>query len=428
MKIAGVWAREILDSRGNPTVEADVVTQSSFGGAAAPSGASTGKYEAVELRDGGKRYGGKGVLKAVENVRTIIGPGLEGMDASKQQEIDLKMRSLDGTGDKSRLGANAMVAVSMAVMRAAAAGSGKQLYEYIGGDKLPQAMFNVINGGKHAGGKLAIQEFMIMPEAETFAERLQMASEIYHTLGQQLEKKYGKSARNVGDEGGYAPQLASTGEALDALVKAVEETGYAKKCPFAMDSAASSFYDEGKSRYDIDGVSMDQGDMIDFYKELANDYNVKSMEDPLHEDDFEGFAKLKEELEGKVQIVGDDLLVTNIRRIKEAIKHNSVSALLLKVNQIGTVSEALDAVKLCRDNNLRIVVSHRSGETEDCFISDFAVGINAEQLKSGAPARGERTAKYNQLLRIEERMFMQKQAAEEEAEIEEEAVKESEEQ
>jgi len=416
MQIVSVWAREILDSRGNPTVEVDVITQGGIGSAAAPSGASTGKHEAVELRDGGSRYLGKGVRKAVENVNTIIAPELEGMDVTKQQEIDLKMRELDGTKDKSRLGANAIVATSMAVLRAAAACDQKPLYKYLGGEKIPEAMFNVINGGKHAGGNLAIQEFLLIPKAKTFSERLQIASEVYHILGKQLVKKYGPSARNVGDEGGYAPQMNKTDEALEALAKAISEAGYEGKCGLAIDAAASSFYNPEKDVYLIDGVEMDNGEMIEFYKELCGMYKIESLEDPFHEEDFDSFAELTAAVRKKVQVIGDDLLVTNISRIKHAIEKKAVTALLLKINQIGTVSEALEAASLCRENNLNIVVSHRSGETEDNFIADFSVGINAAQIKSGAPARGERIAKYNQLLRIEESMFFELEGKSEEIE------------
>ena len=418
MKIISVWAREILDSRGNPTIEVDVLTQNGLGSAAAPSGASTGKHEAVELRDGGKRYLGKGVERAVENVNGIIGPAIVGMEVTDQQAIDLKMKELDGTKDKSHLGANAMVATSMAVMRAAASTSGKMLYDYMGGRKMPEAMFNVINGGKHAGGKLSIQEFMIIPNADSFHERLRMASEIYHVLGIQLKEKYGASAKNVGDEGGYAPQMDKTDQAMDALMAAVEEVGYKDNCMFAVDAAASSFYNPEKGTYDIDGVSMSEEEMIDFYKELSGVYDIKSIEDPFYEESFDAFAQLTKELRPKVQIVGDDLLVTNIERIKEGIENDSMTALLLKINQIGTVTEAMDAAKLCKDNGLGIVVSHRSGETEDCFISDFTIGLNAGQIKAGAPARGERTAKYNQLLRIEERIYLEVAELTEEAEEE----------
>jgi enolase len=401
MKITAVWAREILDSRGNPTVEVDVVAENGFGSAAAPSGASTGQHEAKELRDGGARYLGKGVLNAVDNVNNIIGPALVGMDLDDPAVIDLKMRELDGTRDKSRLGANATVATSMAVMRAASSSSGKMLHEYLGGTTLPRAMFNIINGGKHAGGKLAVQEFMIMPDADTFAERLRMASEIYHVLGKQLTAKYGPAARNVGDEGGYAPPMDNTYVALDSLVAAIDETGYTGRCGLALDAAASSFHSNGS--YAIDGKQIKENDLVDYYADLAKAYPIKSIEDPFYEESFSAFAALVKELPG-VQIVGDDLVVTNVARIRRAMDMKSMTALLLKINQIGTVSEALDAAKLCRNNGLSIVVSHRSGETEDCFIADFAVGINAGQIKTGAPARGERTAKYNQLLRIEERL------------------------
>jgi enolase len=404
MKIQSVWAREILDSRGNPTVEVDVVTESGFGSAAAPSGASTGKHEAHELRDGGPRYLGKGVHGAVDNVNLTIAPALAGMDCSDQRLIDRKLCELDGTKDKSNLGANAIVATSMAVMRACASGNGTLLYEHLGGNILPLAMFNIINGGKHAGGKLAIQEFMIMPSAERFADRLRMASEIYHILGKQLEAKYGPLARNVGDEGGFAPPIDNTYQAFDALVSAVDEAGYNNQCGFAIDAASSSFFENGK--YRIDGKELSENEMIDYYSDLVKAYPIKSIEDPFDEESFGAFAALVKELP-RLQVVGDDLVVTNPERIQMAIQEKSMTALLLKINQIGTVSEALDAAKLCRENKMNIIVSHRSGETEDCFIADFAVGINSGQIKTGAPARGERVAKYNQLLRIEERMNAQ---------------------
>jgi enolase len=403
MKIASVWAREILDSRGNPTVEVEVLTENSFASAAAPSGASTGKHEAVELRDGGKRYGGKGVLKAVANVNDIIAPALIGMDCLSQESIDDKLIELDGTSNKGRLGANAMVATSMAILRAAAASDGKMLHEYLGGSTLPFAMFNIINGGKHAGNGLAIQEFMILPKAELFADRLQMASEIYHTLGKRLAAKYGPSARNVGDEGGFAPNIDNTYKALDAIMEAVAESGYSQNVTLALDCAASSFHDEKTGLYKIDGKDLKETDLVDYYADLCKAYPIKSIEDPFFEESFAAFAALRKEL-SDVQVVGDDLTVTNVERLKMAIEQDSISALLLKLNQIGTVSEAMQAVKICRENQLNVIVSHRSGETEDCFISDFSVGINAGQIKTGAPARGERTAKYNQILRIEERM------------------------
>ena len=399
MKITSVWAREILDSRGNPTLEVDVGTESSFASAAAPSGASTGIHEAMELRDGGARYMGKGVLKAVENVNTIIASSLMGMDVHQQEAIDRRMIELDGTPNKSKLGANAMVATSMAVLRAAAAADSKMLHDYLGGEILPHAMFNIINGGKHAGSGLAIQEFMIIPEADLFSERLRMASEIYHALGKHLIRDYGPSAKNVGDEGGYAPQMANTYQALDAISSAVDELGY--PCSFAIDAAASSFYNEKTDKYSIDGKELSENEMVDYYLDLVKTYPIKSLEDPFYEESFNAFSELRK-TSPTLQVVGDDLVVTNVSRLNKAIQYGSITTLLLKVNQIGTISEAMEAVKLCRKHDINIVVSHRSGETEDCFISDFSVGINAGQIKTGAPARGERTSKYNQLLRIEE--------------------------
>ncbi len=400
MNITAVWAREILDSRGNPTVEVEIFTDNALGSAAAPSGASTGMHEAVELRDKDHRYLGKGVRKAVNNVNTIIAPALVGQDLNLEN-IDRKLLELDGTKDKRKLGANAIVATSMAALRAEAASKGKMLHEYLGGMLLPHAMFNIINGGQHAGNMLAIQEFMIIPEADTFAERLRMASEIYHVLGAHLVKKCGRSAKNVGDEGGFAPPIANTYEALDAISAAVEEAGYDHSCGFALDAAASSFHKGGS--YSIDGKNISENDLVDYYADLVKAYPIISIEDPFHEESFKAFAALKKELPD-TQIVGDDLVVTNVARLKRAIDDNAISALLLKINQIGTVTEAMDAVKMCRENNLNIVVSHRSGETEDSFIADFAVGIEAGQIKTGAPARGERTSKYNQLLRLEERI------------------------
>ncbi|MBU0591148.1 phosphopyruvate hydratase [Candidatus Micrarchaeota archaeon] len=404
MKIEAVWAREILDSRGNPTIEVDVVTENAFASAAAPSGASTGKHEAVELRDGGDRYMGKGVLRAVGSVNGVIAPAIIGMDVHKQKEIDNAMIELDGTSNKSSLGANATVATSMAVLRAAAASDGKMLHNYLGGSRIPHAMFNIVNGGLHAGNKLAIQEFMIVPESDLFSHRLQMASEIYHTLGKQLVRKLGKSARNVGDEGGYAPQLDNTYKVLDEIAAAVEEAGYGGHCSFAMDAAASSFYDENTKKYNIDEKELSESELTDYYVDLVKSYPVKSIEDPFHEESFTAFAGLRKDLP-QLQVVGDDLVVTNVNRLKRAINEKSINTLLLKVNQIGTVSEAMDAVHMCRNNAMNVVVSHRSGETEDCFIADFCVGIDAGQIKTGAPARGERTSKYNQLLRIEERLL-----------------------
>ena len=410
MKIARIHAREILDSRGNPTVEVDVYAETQdagretvWGRGMAPSGASTGMHEAVELRDGGKRYGGRGVLNAVENVNKRIAKTLVEKKLKTQEDADKKLIKLDGTKDKSKLGANAMVATSMAIARCFSCEERKRYYEFLGGKKLPQPMFNILNGGKHAGGKLSIQEFMIMPKGKTFAEMLQMASEIYHTLGKNLVNLYGAGARNIGDEGGFAPPTQTTEEALDVIWEAVEEAGYGKETQLALDCAASSFYESVKRTYNIDGKDVGQEGLQRYYEELAGKYPIASIEDPFQEEDFDGFAQLTQALRGKM-VVGDDLLVTNVERIKMAIEKKSCNALLLKVNQIGTVSEALDAATLCRKNGWNVVVSHRSGETEDTFIADFAVGIEAGYIKTGAPARGERTAKYNQLLRIEERL------------------------
>ncbi|MDO8554918.1 MAG: phosphopyruvate hydratase [Candidatus Micrarchaeota archaeon] len=401
--ITKVHAREVLDSRGNPTVEVDVETEEFLGRGVAPSGASTGIYEAVELRDGGKRYNGKGVLKAVENVNQLIASALVGMEVTEQKDIDERMIALDGTENKSKLGANATVATSMAVARCAAASEGVEVYDYFGGTELPRAMFNILNGGKHAGGKLSIQEFMILPNAKSFSERLQIACETYHILGKYLVKKYGPSAKNVGDEGGYAPQLTSTEEALDAIMHAIEESGY--KSDLALDCAASSFYDEKTEKYNLDGKTTNNSELLDYYISLIKKYPITSIEDPFEENDFGSFADITKTLGSKIQIVGDDLLVTNVKRIKQAIEKKSCNALLLKLNQIGTVTESIAAADMCKKAGWKIVVSHRSGETEDSFIADFAVGINAGQIKTGAPARGERTAKYNQLLRIEEQLM-----------------------
>ncbi len=405
MKITSIKAREILDSRGNPTVEVDVFTDSGFGRAAAPSGASTGAYEACELRDGEKRYLGKGVQNAVENVNKKITKTLIGKNIKDQNDADQRMLKLDGTENKSKLGANAIVATSMAIAKAFAAEQGKQYFEFLGGKRLPQPMFNILNGGKHAGGKLAIQEFMIMPKGKNFAETLQMASEIYHILGKQLSEKYGASARNVGDEGGFAPPIEKCEHAIIAIIKAIEEAGYVKETKLAFDIAASSFYDGVKKTYNFDGDDISTDMLMDYYIDLVEHYpTITSIEDPFQEDDFNSFSILTNELEPKVMIVGDDLLVTNPKRIQKALDIKACNALLLKVNQIGSVSEAINAAQLCRKNNWKIIVSHRSGETEDTFISDLTVGISAEFIKTGALARSERTAKYNQLLRIEEKL------------------------
>lgn len=403
MFIDHIHAREILDSRGNPTVEVDVFTESGFGRASVPSGASTGTNEALELRDKDKRYLGKGVMKAVNNVNTEIRKALLGIDVRDQREIDAIMIELDGTENKSKLGANAILGVSLSVAHAAADSLGISLYRYLGGTNaftLPVPTMNVINGGKHAGNELAIQEFMLQPSgAKTFSEALRMGAETYHTLGAILVKKYGNSAVNVGYEGGYAPPLKNTIDALDALTDAIEEAGYNKKITIGLDSAATEFYKDGK--YKVDGRKLSSGELIDFYAQLVDTYPILSIEDPFEEESFEDFAELTKKLKDTI-IIGDDLFVTNVKRLEQGIKMNAGNALLLKVNQIGTLSEAFDAARLAQKNKFKVVVSHRSAETEDTTIADISVAIGAELIKTGAPARSERNAKYNQLLRIEE--------------------------
>ncbi|KPU62860.1 enolase [Thermococcus sp. EP1] len=409
-EITGIVAREILDSRGNPTIEVDVYTPVAMGRAAVPSGASTGIHEALELRDGGKRYHGKGVKRAVENVNKIIAPELLGMDVTLQRDIDMFMIELDGTENKSNLGANAILGVSLAVAKAAANTLGMPLYRYLGGANayvLPVPMSNVINGGAHAGNDLDFQEFMIMPVgAKSFREAIQMVSETYHTLKKILVEKYGKLAVNVGDEGGFAPPMKEVNEPLDALVKAIEESGYkvGDEIAFALDVASSEFYDENKKVYVVGGKEYTREELIDLYNELISTYPIVSIEDPVNEEDFEGFAIVTKELGKKVQIVGDDFFVTNVKRLRKGIEIGAANALLLKVNQIGTLSEAIDAAYLAFRAGYGVVVSHRSGETEDATIADIAVALNAGQIKTGAPARSDRNAKYNQLLRIEEEL------------------------
>jgi enolase len=403
--IEHIHAREILDSRGNPTIEVDIETNSGFGRASVPSGASTGTNEALELRDKDKRYLGKGVTKAVDNVNNEIQEALLGMDVRDQREIDGIMIELDGTENKSRLGANAILGVSLAVAHAASDSLGISLYRYLGGTNaftLPVPTMNVINGGKHAGNELSIQEFMLQPSgAKTFSEALRMGAETYHTLGAILVKKYGNSAVNVGYEGGYAPPLKNTTDALDALLSAIEEAGYDKKITIGLDSAATEFYKDGK--YKVDGRKFSSGELVDFYSDLVRTYPILSIEDPFEEESFEDFAELTKKLKDTI-IIGDDLFVTNVKRLEQGIKMNAGNALLLKVNQIGTLSEAFDAARLAQKNRFKVVVSHRSAETEDVTIADISVAIGAELIKTGAPARSERNAKYNQLLRIEEEL------------------------
>jgi enolase len=403
-KILSVKAREILDSRGNPTVECELKTNKGVVVASVPSGASTGVHAALELRDGGKRYGGFGVLKAVRNVDKIA-KKIKGMDPSKQREIDDLMIKLDGTQNKSNLGANAILSVSVACCKAAAQAKGLEVYEYISemyGTKpsMPVPYFNVINGGKHAGSKLAIQEFMIAPiGAKTFSEALRIGSETYHALKKIIEHKYGRTAVNVGDEGGFAPPITKTQEAFDVIKDALIKARYSSKVELAIDAAATSFYKNG--RYYIDLKEKSPHQLIEYYEKLVQkNPKLVSIEDPFMEEAFEDFAELNKAL--KIQIVGDDLTVTNTARLQKAIDKRSCNCLILKINQIGTLTEALNAATLCRAVGWKIMVSHRSGDTTDDFIADLAVGIGASQIKSGAPCRSERLAKYNRLVRIEE--------------------------
>ncbi len=407
--IIKIGAREILDSRGNPTVEADVFTKGGLSRASVPSGASTGKYEACELRDGGKRYLGQGVLKAVSNVNNVITKKIVGQDCTKQKEMDELMIELDGTPNKSNLGANAILAVSMAVCKAGALESNMPLYEYIAeladskGVTLPIPQMNVINGGMHAGIKNDFQEHMIVPfGAKTYSDALRMCSETYHTLKKNLKEKFGNSAILVGDEGGFVPPLKNIDERLNLISEAIEELGYSKEFGLAIDAAASEFYDNGC--YKIMGKEYSSEGLTEFYSEMCEKFRIISIEDGLSEDDWDGWIKLKSRLGKKIQLVGDDLLVTNVERIRKAIKLDACDALLLKLNQIGTVTEALDAFKLARGAGWNVIVSHRSGSTEETFFADLVVGLDAGEFKYGAPARSERTCNYNQLLRIEEEL------------------------
>jgi len=406
MEISDIIAREILDSRGNPTVEVDVYTESAKGRFAVPSGASTGTNEALELRDKDSRYGGKGVQKAVDNVNNIIADRIIGMDAADQKGIDRAMIELDGTPNKSRLGANAILGVSIAAAKAAAASLEIPIYKYLGGPNaclLPAPCMNVINGGAHAGNALDIQEHMLVPYgAKTFKEALRMNAEIYHALKKILKDKYGVNATNIGDEGGYAPPMKEASEAFDAITKAIDETGYAKEVKIGIDCAATGFFDDGA--YTIAGKKYSTSQLAYFYKDLAATYPIAFIEDAFAEEDWAGFQLLTKEIGAKVQIIGDDLFVTNINRLRKGIEQKACNSLLLKVNQIGTLSESLEAAELAFRNSYSVLVSHRSGETEDTFIADLSVALNSGQIKTGAPCRSDRTAKYNQLLRIEEEL------------------------
>jgi len=408
--IADVYAREILDSRGNPTVEVEVFLEDgTMGRAAVPSGASTGAYEAVELRDGDKeRYMGKGVLKAVENVNTAIAPELIGLDALDQVEVDRTMIDLDGTPNKGNLGANAILGVSMAVAKAAAKSLEMPLYKYLGGINakvLPVPMMNILNGGKHADNNVDIQEFMVMPlGAPNFAEALRMCAEIFHNLKSVLKGKGLNTA--VGDEGGFAPNLKSNEEALQVIMDAVTKAGYkpGEDIMLALDVAATELYKDGKYHLEGEGTVKTADEMIDFYEELSGKYPIISIEDGLSEDDWEGWQKLTARLGKKVQLVGDDLFVTNTERLAKGIGTGTANSILIKVNQIGTLTETFDAIEMAKRAGYTAVVSHRSGETEDATIADIAVAANAGQIKTGAPSRTDRVAKYNQLLRIEEEL------------------------
>jgi enolase len=407
-KITKVRAREVLDSRGNPTVEVEVWAGAAMGCAIAPSGASTGVHEALELRDNDRsRYSGKGVLRAVDGVNTKIAKAITGLDCSKQEEADRAIIELDGTENKKNLGANAMVATSMAVAKCAAACMSVPLYRRFDphASILPVPMLNVLNGGKHAGTRLSPQEFMIVPTgAPSFREALRMAAETYHTLAGILKASYGASAKNVGDEGGYAPNIKTTSEALGCLINAIEAVGYTKEISLAIDPAASSFYDSGRERYFLDGRSLTAPELVDYWTDIAGDYPIVSIEDPFNEEDFESFAALTERIGSRVQVIGDDIFVTNVRRIRKGIEKCAANSVLIKLNQVGTITETRDAIDLARRNGWTTVVSHRSGETEDTTIADFTVGFGTGQIKTGAPARGERTSKYNRLLRVEEEL------------------------
>lgn len=401
-KIIKIKARQVLDSRGNPTIECEIFTNKSKGSAIVPSGASIGKYEALELRDKEKAYHGKSVLKAINNINKIT-PKLIGKEITKQQDIDKLLDELDGTPNKSNLGANATLAVSLASAVAASNSLNKPLYKYLGNKtNLPIPFCNIINGGKHSEGDLKIQEFMIVPiKAKSFSEATQMVAEIYYTLKEDIEDKYGKLATHVGDEGGFAPPIKNPYEALDLISKAIEENNYKENVKIAIDAAASEFYTGTQYQIEQEKV-LNSNKLIEYYKDLIKKYPIISLEDPFDQDDFESYRELKKKI--KIQIVGDDLLVTNKDRIEHAIKQKLCNCLLLKVNQIGTLSEALEAFKLASKAGWKTMVSHRSGETEDTFISDLSVALGCGQIKLGAPCRGERTSKFNRLLRIEEEL------------------------
>ncbi|MCI9110734.1 MAG: phosphopyruvate hydratase [Bacilli bacterium] len=405
-KIIDIKAREILDSRGNPTIEVDVKLKSGIvGRASVPSGASTGQREALELRDNDDRYMGKGVLKAVNNVNNIIKPVLIGMDATNQQLIDQTMINLDGTDTKSKLGANAILGVSMATLKAASKNQNKELYQYIdNGTLLPKPMMNILNGGMHADNGLDFQEFMIIPNADTIKERVRIGSEIFHNLKKVL-KQQGYNT-NVGDEGGFAPNFKTNIEALDAIIEAIKEAGYTpgKDVNIALDVAASEFYENGLYNLKGENKKLTTNELISYYENLINNYPIVSIEDPVDENDWEGFTQITERLGNKLQLVGDDLFVTNKKYLQKGIDLKAGNAILIKVNQIGTITETLETIKLAKQNGYKTIISHRSGETEDTTIADLAVALNLGQIKTGSLSRTDRVAKYNRLIRIEEKI------------------------
>jgi enolase len=410
VKIARITAREILDSRGHPTVETDVILENGLiGRAAVPSGASTGAHEALELRDGdSRRYTGKGVKKAVQNITQTIAPRLVGMDPGDQKKVDTLLLSLDGTPNKAKLGANALLGVSLAAAKVAAAAEGKPLFKHLGGDKaqvLPVPMMNILNGGKHADNNLDIQEFMIVPiGGANYSEALRMGVETFHSLKKVLQKR--NLSTGVGDEGGFAPMLTSNEQALEIISEAIAAAGYeaGKDIAIALDPAATEFCENGIYHLQGEGKKFDAAGMVEYYGRLAEKYPIISIEDGLAEDDWEGWKRLTEALGGRLQLVGDDLFVTNPERLKRGIDQKVANSILIKVNQIGTLTETLETIETAGEAGYTTVISHRSGETEDSTISDLAVATNAGQIKTGAPCRGERTAKYNQLLRIEEEL------------------------
>jgi enolase len=405
-RIESLVARQVFDSRGNPTVEVDVhLSDGSMGRAAVPSGASTGKYEAVELRDGDKAYGGKGVLKAVAHANGPLREAIKGMCACAQAEVDSAMCRLDGTENKGRLGANAILGVSMATARAAAASKGLPLYAHIGGiaaNRLPVPMMNIINGGAHADNNVDVQEFMVLPVgAESFAHAMQMGTEIYHALKGVLKAK--KLATGVGDEGGFAPNLRSNEEAIQVILEAVSKAGFkaGSDVKISLDVAASEFHKDGRYELEGEGKTLTVDQMVEFYAGLVDRYPIYSIEDPLDESDWKGWAKLTQAIGNRVKLVGDDLFVTNIERLQRGIDEKVANSILIKLNQIGTVTETLQAIDLAHRSGYRSITSHRSGETEDSFIADLSVATGAGLIKTGAPCRSDRVAKYNQLLRIE---------------------------